>query len=109
MKLLFTIIMVLTMSNIFAVYIPPPQPAIEQHNGGCLPPINFSIEHKCSLSYSSIYAVNTYNCGQYQITGDCNGGVVNSNDGSESLLSQGILLGIVFLGIGIFIKFSFGW
>lgn len=51
-----------------------------QQLNGCVPPVNFSLEHDCDLSYADRYSINEYNCGCARLKGDCKGNVVRYND-----------------------------
>lgn len=117
MKLIFTIIMILMASNLFALYIPilyhsnpsaPTYPNPQQRSGACIAPINFSIEHRCSITYAGSYSINDYRCGDYLIKGDCNGGTINVIDNStinSNPIHSIILLLLGFLSFGLILTF----
>ena len=48
----------------------------QRRNNACVPPIDFSVEKGCHLTYYSINSVNTYKCGNYVIVSDCDGNVI---------------------------------
>lgn len=63
-KQIFLVIL-LCVGSIHSIFIPmhhPPQPNPEQQSGGCLGPINFSVEKNCRLTYASTYSVNIFDC-----------------------------------------------
>ena len=92
-------------------------PAVGQHAGGCTPPINFSIENKCTLSFWDRTSVNTFWCqvdidegNSYKVVGDCNGGVLEVSDMSVnmSINWDGVRFytAVILVGIIVFILFS---
>jgi hypothetical protein len=58
---------------------PTPQAATDnvQQTGGCTPPMNFAKEHNCTLFYSTGSKVASYTCDNWDVQGDCQGGVIH--------------------------------
>lgn len=51
----------------------------------CIPPINFSIQHNCTLELTNPSSVNTFNCIvgkeiKYLISTDCQGNIINQQE-----------------------------
>lgn len=44
-------------------------------NNGCIPPIDFAIQHNCDLKIACSSCVNEYYCAWYNIKSDCDGNV----------------------------------
>lgn len=94
---LFILTALLSLSIVNAnalVMMPPIDTTPNNGQAGCMPPIDFSIEHNCRLESSSGYSINTYDCingdTRYYVTGDCKGGVVSSssNENFDAYLSK---------------------
>jgi disulfide bond formation protein DsbB len=47
-------------------------------SAGCSPPMSFAKEHNCTLVYTRDNVVGGYNCGEWKIQGDCEGGIISS-------------------------------
>lgn len=79
MKFVIFALMLLFVPEVFGiVYIPPPTPPSQ--SSGCMPPVDFVVEHHCSLSLRSAYSPLEYMCtnneGSWDLIGDCKGGVL---------------------------------
>ena len=110
MKLKNAVILILTLLMIlFLIIIIPSVGAYD-----CKPPVDFSIEHDCTLFDGQIgTGINEFQCGNYKIVGDCDGGVVSYKERTGLIIVQSNTLKLVFIGfivlliiVGLFIAFS---
>ena len=113
MKTLLYLLIIISLS--YSVYVPVIPPPIPNHDVGCYPPINFSIEHDCDLQYDSAYAVNTMKCvlkngNYYNLKIDCIGGIISSEEIDVNQINVRSLLVIsVIIILPIIIHFTLKW
>jgi hypothetical protein len=104
-KLIFILMLILLVNNITAavpIVVPVHTTTETNHGANCMPPIQFTIDHNCELTYDGDRSINTYYCTgekNYKVTGDCNGGIISYKESDTNpvlfVIGVFILIGIV--------------
>lgn len=111
-QIIFILMLILLVDNITAAYpvvVPVYTTTETNHGGNCMPPIQFTIDHNCELTYDGDRSINTYYCNgvkDYKVTGDCNGGVISYK---ESDTNPVLFMNDIFILLGISVVIFLFW